>query len=197
MHLVFLSVMSFAAIGLGGLFLGLIFQGFWVTYLFTVIRIAAVGGERFPGAKELGGLRELLVHWVRYMLACFVAMIPLLITMFVIHVGVLFIAGLAFTVILMPAMLASAAMGSGFTTGVNPIPALLFIRRHPLPYTGVLLFFAGAAAFERWLREAISTEGPLESWSLAVLVGTPVSLYLAIVSMRVLGGLVYWVSEND
>ena len=195
-HIAVLSSLSLANIWASTLILFLMYAGFMTAYFFAMIRIGAQGGSRFPGLEDLGDLQELLVSFARYVAACFIASCPLLLALIFVPVGPIVLLGTVISAIMLPAMLATAAMTSGCLAGMNPLPALSLIRAYPLQYLLVLVVFAAASGVHAGLNHASSA--PLGGSALTLMGAllTPISLYVSIVTMRVLGGFVYYAEHG-
>jgi len=195
-HIVVLSLLSLANLWASTFILFLVSYAFVVAYLFALIRIAARGGDRFPGLEDLGNLQELLVSLARYFLATGVAFAPLWLAMFLMPIGSIVLLGTVISAIMLPAMLATAAMTTGCLAGMNPLPALSLIRAYPLQYLLVLVVFAAAAGVHAVMNHVSSAPLGGSAITVTAAILTPVSFYVSIVTMRVLGGFVYYAEQG-
>lgn len=195
-HLAALSLVQLTVMGFGGLLAYLLYCGLWVVYLFTLIRVAACGGTRFPGLEDLSDMQGLLVSVARYFIACVVASVPILLALFLIHSPSVVILGAVMTAIMFPAMLATAAMTTGCLAGMNPIPALSLIRAYPLQYLLVLVVFAVGGGVEALLNGLTSSSIGGNEVSLVSVLVSPLSIYVTFVTMRVLGNFVFYAEQG-
>lgn len=181
-------VLSFVPF-VGGLFAG----GVVVGYLFSIVRVTAVGKDELPAAADFEGITDLARPMVRVLVALAVALGPVVLGFGYLHdsaaLPLALALGGAWAVGYVPGALAIASLQDGCLGAANPIPVVELARRIPRAYATTVAVLAGAAVPAVFLRVAIVAAIPpipLVSTALRV-AGSAVSLVIPVMMARVLG----------
>jgi hypothetical protein len=100
------------------------------------------------------------------------------------------------TVFMLPAMLATTAMTSGCLAGMNPLPAVILIRSYPLQYLLVLAVIAVGSAVAGGAAEFRITAPDGGVVLLIEAAIQLISVYVMMVTMRLLGNFAYYAAHG-
>lgn len=181
-------VLSFVPF-IGGLMAG----GVVVGYLFSIVRVTAMGKDDLPQATDFEGISDIARPMVRVLIAAAVAFGPLILGFGYTHgtaaLPLVVLLGGAWAVAYLPGAMAVASFQDGCLGAANPIPVVEMVRRVPGPYALTVGVLAGALVAAVGVRVALVAaipSIPLVSTVVRIAVGAA-SLVIPVMMARVLG----------